>query len=113
MASDIMTLPSYTEGFPNVILEGMAAGCALVVTDVGAMPQMLEEENSEQYGVVIKPQDPNSLKDAIVNLLNNPKLKESLRERVQERVQERYSMKAIWQEMVSLWDRLANQNNNT
>ena len=107
MASDIMVLPSYTEGFPNVILEGMAAGCAIVATDVGAIPQILEEEDGKSYGIIVKPQDANDLKKAINILLNSPDVKELLRARVQERVQKRYSMSAIWREMAFLWRDLA------
>lgn len=107
MTSDIMVLPSYTEGFPNVILEGMAAGCAIVATDVGAIPQILEEEDGKSYGIIVKPQDADDLKKAINILLNSPDVKELLRARVQERVQKRYSMSAIWREMVFLWRDLA------
>ena len=39
--ADLFVFPSYSEGFPNVILESMAAGCAIVTTNVGAIPQML------------------------------------------------------------------------
>lgn len=109
MASDIMTLPSYTEGFPNVILEGMAAGCALVVTDVGAMPQMLEEENGEKYGIIIKPQDAKGLEEAINYLFENSDEKEAMRKRVQNRVQERYSMATSWNDLVKLWGDLSKQ----
>ena len=109
MASDIMTLPSYTEGFPNVILEGMAAGCALVVTDVGAMPQMLEEENGEKYGIIIKPQDAKGLEQAINYLFENTDEKEAMRKRVQNRVQERYSMATSWNDLVKLWGELSKQ----
>ena len=109
MASDIMTLPSYTEGFPNVILEGMAAGCALVVTDVGAMPQMLEEENGEKYGIIIKPQDAKGLEQAINYLFEHSDEKEAMRNRVKNRVQERYSMKKSWESLLGLWSNLSNQ----
>lgn len=109
MASDIMTLPSFTEGFPNVILEGMAAGCALVVTDVGAMPQMLEEENGEKYGIIIKPQDAKGLEQAINYLFENSDEKEAMRKRVQNRVQERYSMATSWNDLVKLWGELSKQ----
>lgn len=106
MASDVMVLPSYTEGFPNVILEGMASGCAIVATDVGAIPQILEEENGNRYGFIIKPQDVLGLKDAIKDLLDSPEEKESMRFRVQTRVQERYSMEAVWKELIQTWQSL-------
>ncbi len=43
--SDVLILPSYHEGFPLVILEGLAAGCALISTPVGATTEVLSEDN--------------------------------------------------------------------
>lgn len=109
MASDIMVLPTYTEGFPNVILEGMAAGCAIIATNVGAIPQMLEEEIGKHYGIVIEPKDVKALEKSINHLLVSPNEKEAMRKRVQARVQERYSMEAVWSKMVSLWHTLVRE----
>ena len=103
MATDILVLPSYTEGFPNVILEGMETGCAIVATDVGAIPQILEEERGEKYGVIVKPCDIDGLEAAINYLLNNPEEKEAIRCRAIARVEERYSMETIWRDLVSIW----------
>lgn len=43
--ADILILPSYHEGLPLVILEGLSQGCALISTKVGATPEILNEEN--------------------------------------------------------------------
>jgi len=43
--SDILVCPSYSEGMPNVILEGMACGCAIIATDVGAVRTMVSDDN--------------------------------------------------------------------
>lgn len=44
--ADALVLPSYTEGFPNVVLEAMSFGLALVVTPVGALPEILKEPDN-------------------------------------------------------------------
>lgn len=41
----ILILPSYGEGFPVVLLEGIAAGCALISTDVGASSEVFLSKN--------------------------------------------------------------------
>ena len=104
MRCDVFALPTYTEGFPNVILESMAAGCAIVTTDVGAIPQMLEPEGEKQYGIIIKPENVGLLKDALVKMLGDEQLKRECRENVRKRVVERYSIASVWEQMVQIWN---------
>lgn len=42
--SDVMILPTYGEGFPVVLVEGMAFGCAIATTPVGAIPEFVRPE---------------------------------------------------------------------
>jgi glycosyltransferase involved in cell wall biosynthesis len=42
---DILICPSWSEGMPNVILEGMARGLAIIATDVGATRILVDENN--------------------------------------------------------------------
>lgn len=44
--ADVLLLPSYHEGFPLVILEALASGCAIISTPVGATPEVLDESNA-------------------------------------------------------------------
>ena len=47
----MLILPSYHEGMPLVILEGMCQGCALISTKVGSTPEILDENNVIWVGV--------------------------------------------------------------
>ena len=107
LACDVFVLPTYTEGFPNVILESMACGCAIVTTPVGAIPEMLEEEAGKKYGILVEPQNTPALKDGIETMLNNKELKEECRKNVQQRVNERYNIDAVWKQMVDIWKNTA------
>lgn len=105
LACSVFVLPSYTEGFPNVILEAMACGCAIVATSVGAIPEMLEGDENGRYGTLVNPQDSESLRFAIENFFADSTFMEECQINVKRRVNERYSMQAIWNQMEELWKR--------
>lgn len=66
----IMVLPSKAEGMPVSIMEGMACGCAIISTAVGAIPEVLSYKN----GILIEPGNVQQLTDAIYRLTSNKKL---------------------------------------
>ena len=63
---DVLVCPSHSEGMPNVILEGMSRGMAVIATDVGAVRLLV----SEKVGVLLKEIDVEELKQAILSLSN-------------------------------------------
>lgn len=63
--SGVLLMPSYHEGFPMSILEGMASGCYIITSDVGACSEMAE-------GSVVMPGDEKSLADAIKHVIYMP-----------------------------------------
>jgi len=65
-AADLVTLPSYMEGCPNVILEALACGRPVVATRVGGIPEIL----NETCGRLVPPRDPRSLAEAIAAVLD-------------------------------------------
>ena len=63
---DVLVCPSHSEGMPNVILEGMSRGMAVIATDVGAVRMLV----CEKVGVLLKEIDEEELKQAILSLSN-------------------------------------------
>lgn len=100
---DIFVLPTYTEGFPNVILESMACGCPIIASSVGAIPEMLEEEDGRHYGILIVPQNESNLKTAILTLLGNDKLKVECGNNARKRVYARYNIQTISNQLIKTW----------
>lgn len=71
--SSIVCLPSYREGMPKVLLEAAAAGCAVVTTDV---PGCREAIIDNQTGFIVPLYEQEKLNAAILELINNIKLRE-------------------------------------
>lgn len=67
----ILTLPSYDEGLPLSVLEGMAAGAAIVTTPVGGIPEAVRHG---QEGFLVAPGDADALADHIGRLVEDPRL---------------------------------------
>lgn len=103
LETTILSLPSYTEGFPNVILEAMACGCAIVATDVGAIAEMLNFNKPDKCGVCVKLKDSNSLREELVLLLNNSEIATKYGENAKTKVYADYTMEKIWDYLSYGW----------
>jgi teichuronic acid biosynthesis glycosyltransferase TuaC len=67
-ASDVLTLPSWSEGYPNVVVEALACGRPVVATDVGGTREIVNADN----GILIAPKDPDALRSALELALERP-----------------------------------------
>ena len=74
-AHDVLVLPSFTEGFPQVVLEAMARGLPVVATSVGGVPRVLRDGIN---GRLVAPGDPEALADAVTSLLGDPSTSDRL-----------------------------------
>jgi len=61
-ACDVLTLPSWNEGTPNVLLEALACGRRVVATRVGGIPDVVA---SDAIGELVPARDPAALADAL------------------------------------------------
>lgn len=102
----VFVLPSYSEGFPNVILEAMACGCPIVATDVGAIPEMLGIENGDKYGLCVKPKDVDALRKAIEKMLSDEEYVKRCGKNAQKRVSELYRINKVWGQLEEIWSTL-------
>jgi teichuronic acid biosynthesis glycosyltransferase TuaC len=67
-ACDVLTLPSWTEGTPNAVLEALASGRPVVATSVGGIPDVIADPRA---GIVIPPRDSHALADALCTALSS------------------------------------------
>jgi glycosyltransferase involved in cell wall biosynthesis len=84
-AADVYMLPSRAEGFPRVVLEAMAADCAIVSTDAGGVPDILPASYQPYVSTV---GDTDTFVDNLVTVLTDSECRASLVESGNARVQE-------------------------
>lgn len=85
----IFALPSRSDSMPLTVLEAMAAGRAIVATDVGYVSKMLDAPNA---GIIVPPENPEALAEAICDLLRDEKKRRQIGAAANQRAKEEYSM---------------------
>lgn len=95
-ASDVFALSSLWEGLPNALLEAMASGLPVVVTDVGGISEVVR--NGEN-GLLVPARDARALAEALARLAREPKLRQVLGTRARENARrfswERHAKEAL------------------
>jgi glycosyltransferase involved in cell wall biosynthesis len=83
-ACDIFVMPSLTrEGLPRAVIEAMAQKVPPIVSNVGGMPELIEDNIS---GLVVPPGDPGALASAIARLARDPALRLSIGGQARQRI---------------------------
>ena len=98
--TDVFVLPSLWEGLSIVLLEAMAAGVPVVVTDVGSNAEVVEDGVS---GFVVPPKNPVLLAQRIQELLGNPQRAAEMAEAARRRINEQFSLERLAREHESLY----------
>jgi len=96
---DVAVLPSMHEGFPNALLEYLAAGRPVVASRVGGIPDMV---TSGREALLVSPGEPDKLAEAIDRVLSDGTLRAALARAGRERA-ERYSLKRMVAEIRRLY----------
>jgi len=96
-------LASRAEGMPLVILEAMACGKAVVATNVDGIPEIVQHGRT---GLLVPPENAQSLAEALITVYKNPKLREELGSHGKELASQEYSWQAIAEQYLNFYSEL-------
>jgi glycosyltransferase involved in cell wall biosynthesis len=95
-------LPDDRDGIPNVLVEAMAAGTPVVATAVSGIPELVTDRVN---GLLIDPDKPAQLADALIQLHEDPDLARRLSAAARTTVDERFDGDRLAGELVALFER--------
>ena len=98
----IYVLPAYAEGLPIALLEGMAAGNAIISTAVGSIPEVIGDEN----GILVDARDVDQLQAALTKLISDPERTESMGRANHRLAAEQYSWSTTVERLAELYQTL-------
>ena len=108
--SEICVLSSKAEGFSNSILEYMAAGRPVVVTDVGGAREVVSEGET---GYLVRSGDDAVMAQRLIGLLRDPERARAMGVKGKRVVEEKFSCEAQLARTESLYDRLLGRDPST
>ncbi len=94
-------LPSYAEGLPMAMLEAMAAGLGVIVTRVGAIPEVITDGVE---GFLVDPGDVETLSDRIVRLSEDGQLRKTMGAAARRKVIQHYSLDRMAERIYGLYE---------
>lgn len=102
-ASDIFVLPSYREGFPNVVLEASAMGLPCIVSDVNGATDAIQNGIN---GLIIPKGDDNALYEAMKKLYFDNNLCQNMANVSRSIVKERFNQQDVWKATLEMYRNL-------
>ncbi len=103
MKTGVFVFPSYTEGFPNVILESMACGVPIIASNVGAIPEMLNIGTAEECGICIPARDKEQLCEAINSVMSDTNMAALMGKKARLRVHKEYNIESVANKILAAW----------
>jgi glycosyltransferase involved in cell wall biosynthesis len=88
--TDVLAITSLSEGSPLNLFEAMAAGCAVLATRVGGIPELLDDERT---GLIVPPGDPHAIARGLLRLVGDPALRYRLGEAARTEASRRFDVR--------------------
>lgn len=98
VTGDIFVLPSFQEDFPLAVLDAMASGLPIVASAIDGPKDFLVHGKT---ALLVPPNDPSALADALESMIKDPSLRERLGREARRTAEENYSFEAIGARLAS------------
>lgn len=102
--ADVMLLPSYAEGLPYALLEGMAAGIPVIATPVGAIPDVVTPGT---HGYLVRPRDGKAIAEALALMAGDRERLAWMSRACRRRVRAAYSIERLAAELALRYREMA------
>ncbi|MCU0476496.1 MAG: glycosyltransferase family 4 protein [Anaerolineae bacterium] len=99
---DVFVISSVNEGTPVTVIEALSAGCPVVATAVGGLPDLLE---GGRFGALVPSENPEAMAQAVVSMLDSPPDTTD----AQRAMIDRYGIDRLIDDMRALYRALLNQ----
>ena len=97
LISDVLLLPSYREGFPNVVLQAGAMEIPSIVTNINGCNEIIKNNFN---GLIVEKKNHIDLKNKMLKILNDKKLYRYLKENCRKNITKNYEQKLIWDSLL-------------
>ena len=104
--SDVFILPSYREGFPNVVLQAGAMELPSIVTNINGSNEIIQNGLN---GLIIKSQNEHELYEAMEKFILDKNLRVEQKQNIRETVIKKYDQKDVWNATIDEYHIIINQ----
>lgn len=102
-AADVLTFPSYREGFPNVVIEAGAMGLPSIVTDINGANEIIIPG---QNGVIVPSHDANALYNAMLEMHDNDVMREQMASKARKLIVQRFDCHIVRKALYDFYNTL-------
>ncbi len=101
--ADVLTFPSYREGFPNVVMQANAMNLPAIVSNINGCNEII---NEGENGLIITVKSKRALEEAMLRLMKNSELHSSLTQKARKLIQMKYERKQYWKVLLKEYKEL-------
>jgi len=101
--SQVLILPSWREGFPNVVLQGGAMGLPCIVTDINGSNEII---SNNENGLIVEVNDPIGLKRAMDMFINDQNFYQKAASKARINIVENYRRDLVWNALLNEYNLL-------